>query len=130
MPAFSSVAEYLSALDPKPRKQLKSVIDVVRKNVPDATECISYGIPAFRRGKVFLYCAAFKQHIGVFPPVRGDARLKKALEPYANAKGNLAFPLEAPLPLPLIGKVAKALAKDYAAAPVTKAKSRGSTRSR
>jgi hypothetical protein len=63
------------------------------------------------------YLSALKRHIGLYPPVRDDARLRAALAPYANAKGNLSFPLDEPLPMVLIGRVAKALAKQYARAP-------------
>lgn len=113
-PAFASVPEYLSSLQPVQARTLKSVLAIVRKAAPEAELVISYGIPAFKAGRVFIYCAAFKQHIGIYPPVQGDATLMKALKPYANAKGNLAFPLDAPMPAALLGRVAKALAKQYA----------------
>ena len=83
----------------------------VRKAVPGATSVISYGIPALKKDRVFIYCAAFKTHIGIYPPVRGDGRLLAALKPYANAKGNLRFPLDDAMPLALIARIAKALAK-------------------
>jgi uncharacterized protein YdhG (YjbR/CyaY superfamily) len=113
-PTFSSVQEYLAALEPHQRRVLKTILALVKKTVPDALPGISYGIPAFRLGSVFLYCAAFKNHIGIFPPVKGDARLVTALKPYANAKGNLSFRLDEAMPMPLITRVAKALAKQYA----------------
>jgi uncharacterized protein YdhG (YjbR/CyaY superfamily) len=123
-PAFASVPDYLSSLEPAHSKALKSVLALVRKTVPKGEQVISYGIPAFRLGRVFIYCAAFKRHIGIYPPVRGDAKLAKDLKPYANAKGNLSFPLDAPMPMALIARVAKALAKQYAQpiAPKTKRK--------
>lgn len=113
-PAFSTVQEYLAALEPHQRRVLKSIFALVKKTVPEALPGISYGIPAFRLGSVFLYCAAFKDHIGIFPPVKGDARLVKALKPYANAKGNLRFPLDQSMPMPLLARVVKTLAKQYA----------------
>jgi uncharacterized protein YdhG (YjbR/CyaY superfamily) len=109
----ASVREYLAALEPEQWKAMKAVLTAVRKAVPDAQPVISYGIPALRLGRVFFYGAAFKRHIGIYPPVRSDARLMRAIKPYANAKGNLAFPLGEPLPLPLIVRVAKALARQY-----------------
>lgn len=111
---FASVPEYLSALTPVQAKPLKSILTLVRKSVPKTELVISYGIPAFRNGRVFMYCAAFKRHIGIYPPARGDARLARELKPYANAKGNLSFPLDEPMPMTLIARVAKALAKQYA----------------
>ena len=112
---FESVPDYLSSLEPAQSRALKAVLSRVRKTVPGGELVISYGIPAFKSGRVFMYCAAFKRHIGIYPPVKGDARLAKELKPYANAKGNLSFPLDAPMPLSLIERVARALAKQYAA---------------
>ena len=113
-PAFNSVQEYLAALAPEQSRVLKRILAVVRKSVPRSTTVISYGIPAFKQDRVFIYCAAFRRHIGIYPPVRGDARLQLALQPYANAKGNLSFPFAEPMPLSLIARVAKALARQSA----------------
>ncbi|MFN8548308.1 MAG: hypothetical protein U0527_10190 [Candidatus Eisenbacteria bacterium] len=62
-------------------------------------------MPAFKQHGVLIYFAAFKEHIGVFPPVSGDARLIKAVAPYAGPKGNLRFPLDEPIPLHLITRI-------------------------
>ena len=111
---FATVSDYLDALTPSQAKALRSVLTTVHKSAPSAESVISYGIPAFKKDRVFIYCAAFKKHIGIYPPVREDAKLRAVLRPYANAKGNLSFPLASPMPLSLIARVAKALAKQYA----------------
>jgi uncharacterized protein YdhG (YjbR/CyaY superfamily) len=116
----SSVAEYVADLPPQVARVVGKIRGLVKKNIPGCKETISYGIPAFSVERVFMYCAAFKSHIGIYPPVRDDARLMKKLKPYANAKGNLRFPLSSPLPYPLITRLAKALAKSYAAKPGNK----------
>lgn len=121
-PPPRSVTDYLSALTPVQSRALKHVLALVQKSVPRSTRALSYGIPAFRQERVFLYCAAFKRHIGLYPPVRDDARLRTAIAPYANAKGNLRFPLDEPLPMALIARVAKALAKQYARTPAAAVK--------
>jgi len=54
-----------------------------------------------------VYFAAFKRHIGLFPPVAGDARLARAIAPYAGEKGNLRFPLDQPIPYRLIERIVK-----------------------
>jgi uncharacterized protein YdhG (YjbR/CyaY superfamily) len=113
-PTFESVSDYLSSLDAAQSAALKRILALVQKTVPSSTRVISYGIPAFKQDRVFIYCAAFRRHIGTYPPVRGDARLVAGLKPYANAKGNLRFPLDEPMPMPLIARVAKTLAKQYA----------------
>lgn len=110
-----SVAKYVAGLPPESARVLGRIRTLVGRNVPGCTETISYGIPAFRLDRVFMYCAAFKSHVGIYPPVRGDARLMRALKPYANAKGNLRFALSAPMPYPLIARVAQALARSSAA---------------
>jgi uncharacterized protein YdhG (YjbR/CyaY superfamily) len=62
-------------------------------------------MPAFRLHGILVYFAAFKSHIGLYPPVSGDAKLEKALLPYAGPKGNLKFPLDRPIPDALIKRV-------------------------
>ena len=56
-------------------------------------------MPAFEQGRIIVYFAAFKTHIGMFPPVRGDSKLERALAPYDGPKGNLKFPLDRPIPV-------------------------------
>ena len=68
-------------------------------------------MPAFFQGGVLVYYAAFKAHIGMYPPVR-DPALQPALARYAGPKGNLKFPLGKPMPLALIAKVVKARLKE------------------
>ena len=119
--SFETVSDYMAALESVQSKVLKRVLSLVQKSIPDSVAVISYGIPAFKQERVFIYCAAFKRHIGVYPPVH-DARLRIALKPYANAKGNLSFSLEEPLPEALIAKVARALARQCAVATATQPK--------
>jgi len=117
MPAsrsFASVDEYIAAADPKARDILRTLRSTVSDAVPDADECISYQMPALRHKKVFFYFAAFKKHIGIYPPVH-DLTLAAELSRYRGPKGNLQFPLSEPMPYGLIARVAQALAKQYAA---------------
>lgn len=106
--------EHFALAGPEVRERLEKVQAVVERRVPDAERCIGYAMPAFRQRKVFFYFAAFRNHIGVYPPVKGPAALLMALAPYRGPKGNLIFPHKDPLPIELIGDVAAALAKQYA----------------
>jgi len=92
---------------------LVSIQTKVASLLPEASRCISYDMPAFKAKRVFFYFAAFKKHIGIYPPVTRDAALVSELGPYRNPKGNLSFPLSEPLPLELIGRVAVALHREY-----------------
>jgi uncharacterized protein YdhG (YjbR/CyaY superfamily) len=106
--------DHLAGVPAAARPLLQQVQAAVEAAVPGAERCIGYRMPAYRRGKVFIYFAAFKRHIGIYPPVTADAALVAELQPWRGPKGNLGFPLGQPLPLALIGRVAAALAAQYA----------------
>ena len=101
----ASIDEYIAASSPAVRPILKEIRRTISTAAPEAAELISYRMPAFRLHGILVYFAAFKNHIGLFPPVSGDARLEKALAPYAGPKGNLKFPLDRPIPYALIKRV-------------------------
>lgn len=111
-PASDPIADYIAAAAPEAQPVLRRIRAAVRAAVPDAEECISYRMPALRVRKVFFYFAAFKKHIGIYPPVKGSATLQKRLAPFRGPKGNLQFPLDRPMPYALIAQVAKTLARD------------------
>lgn len=103
----TAIDDYIADFEPRVRTLLNKVREAIRRAVPDAEEVISYRMPAFKRNGVLLYFAAFKDHIGLYPPVKGDAALMKAIRPYAGPKGNLKFPLDQSIPYGLITKIAK-----------------------
>lgn len=111
MPTSSAVPknidEYIASFTPDVQAILDRIRLTIRNAAPDAQETISYKIPAFTLNGTLVYFAAFKKHIGFYPPVRGDAKLEKALSPYAGDKGNLQFPLSQRIPYGLIEKIVK-----------------------
>ncbi len=111
---FISQEEYFESLSPEIRTLMLSIRQEVETLLPQANRCVGYQMPAFRGNKyIFFYFAAFKKHIGIYPPVTADAELIQALQPYRGQKGNLSFRLDQPLPLELIGRVAMALHSEY-----------------
>jgi uncharacterized protein YdhG (YjbR/CyaY superfamily) len=110
---FESHDEYFNAATAEARAALTRIQTVVETMIPDATRCISYNMPAYKIDRTFFYFAAFKKHIGVYPPVTDDKALAEELKSYRNEKGNLAFPLNLPIPYELIGRVARALSIQY-----------------
>jgi uncharacterized protein YdhG (YjbR/CyaY superfamily) len=102
-----SIAVYVAKRPAAVRPILQRIRAIVAAAAPDASETISYGIPAFRQNGILIYFAAFKNHVGIYPPVSGDARLERALARYRGPKGNLIFPLDEPMPYRLIERVAK-----------------------
>jgi uncharacterized protein YdhG (YjbR/CyaY superfamily) len=106
-----SIDEYIAAAPAGMQPILEKIRRTIRGAAPGAQEIISYRMPAVRVRGILVYFAAFKSHIGLFPPVSGDARLDKALAPYRGPKGNLKFPLDQPIPYALIRRVVLLRAK-------------------
>jgi uncharacterized protein YdhG (YjbR/CyaY superfamily) len=103
--AKTVIDAYIAAAPAAAQRPLRQIRDMVRRVAPEAVEIMSYRMPAFRQGRILINFAAFKAHIGVFPPVRGDAKLERALKPWMGPKGNLQLPLGEPLPLDLLERV-------------------------
>ena len=114
--SFTNIDEYIAAADPDVRDKLHSIRTAIALAMPGAVECISYQMPALRRERVFFYFAAFKKHIGIYPPVH-DANLEQELARYRGPNGNLQFPLAEPIPIDLVTRVAQSLAKQYCSRP-------------
>ena len=110
---FATHDAYIASCPEPVRPLLLAIQTAVESVVPQASRCISYQMPAYKAGRVFFYFAAFKKHIGIYPPVTDDAELIAELAPYRGVKGNLSFALSQPLPLELIGRVALALHRQY-----------------
>ena len=106
-----TIDEYIAASSPDARPILRQIRATIRKAVPEAQETISYRMPTFMLNGVVVHFGAFKEHIGLFPPVRGNAALTEAASRYAGEKGNLRFPLAKRMPLGLIARIAKHRAK-------------------
>src|SRR6185312_7130179 len=105
MPA--NIDEYIAAFSPEIQAILEKIRLTIGTAAPDAEEAISYRMPTFKQNGGLVHSAAFKNHIGLYPPIRGDASLEKAISPYAGEKGNLRFPLDRPIPYDLIERIVK-----------------------
>ena len=105
----TTVAAYLAEMPPATRKALRQLRTAIKAAAPGITERISYRIPAFAlAGRPLLYIAGFKAHVSVYPVTSGMlARDGKAIAPYRAGKGTLRFPLNAPIPVELVARLAK-----------------------
>lgn len=104
-PRPTTVDEYIAGFPPPVRKRLTAIRKAVRTAAPDAAEGISYGIPAYKQGRILVYFAAHTNHIGMYPAPRADAAFKKELAAYGGGKGTVQFPHDAPIPLDLIRRI-------------------------
>jgi len=104
---FDSIDSYLSGLEEPKRKTLQALRACILEIVPDATECISYGMPAFRlQGKVVAGFAAFKNHLSYLPHSgRVLDKLPSELANYSHSSGALRFASDEPLPKGLVQKL-------------------------
>jgi len=134
-PTFESVHEYIAAQPAGVQPALERVRSTIHKALPGAEEAISYGIPAFKlNGRVVIFFAGFKAHYSIYPSTRRlEAAFRQDLVPYeVNGKGTIRFPLNAPVPVRLIGKIAKFKAAEAAGVATASAQRRrsGSRRAR
>jgi uncharacterized protein YdhG (YjbR/CyaY superfamily) len=101
------IDSYIATFPKDVQVLLSKVRRTIRAAAPKATETISYRIPAYKQNGMLVYFAGFRNHVGLYPPVRGNAALEKAVAKYAGPKGNLRFPFDEPLPLALIGRIVR-----------------------
>lgn len=110
--AVKNVDEYLARVPEPARGTLNKMRAVIRSVVPDeATEIISYRIPAFRYKGVVVWYAAFSDHCSLFPTAAIIEEFKDELTGYSTSKGTIHFPTDKPLPTALIKKMVKARMK-------------------
>jgi uncharacterized protein YdhG (YjbR/CyaY superfamily) len=111
---FKSVDEYIASRPEAVQGILKRVRATIRKALPAADEVISYQIPAYKlSGRAVLYFAGWKEHYSLYP-VTAElvSAFKDDLAPYKLSKGTIRFPLSEPIPVRLIGRVAKFRAEE------------------
>jgi len=100
-----STTEYINAAPKEARKKLREMRACIRESAPGAKESLKWGMPAFSYRRILVTFAAFKHHIGFYPTPSAVKAFAKDLSKYVTAKGSIQFPMEKPLPLPLIRQI-------------------------
>jgi uncharacterized protein YdhG (YjbR/CyaY superfamily) len=103
----ANIDEYIAGFPPEVQAILEKIRTTIKKAAPPAEETIKYKMPAFTYKGNLVYFAAFKKHIGFFPPLAGNEKLKHELSVYEGPKGSLKFPLDKPIPYGLVSKIVK-----------------------
>jgi len=103
-----NVTDYIAAAPEDVQPKLKQIRAAIKQVAPNATEYISYGMPAFKYDKPFIGFAAMKHHIGLYPFTGSFvAAHEQELAGYAASKGAIQLPLNKPVPISLIKRIVK-----------------------
>ena len=100
-----SITEYIQAAPKEARKKLREMRASIRASAPEATESLKWGMTAFSYRRILVTFAAFQHHIGFYPTPSAVKAFAKDLAKFVTADASIQFPLEKPLPLPLIRKI-------------------------
>ncbi len=102
---YKTIDEYIKTYPTNIQSILEQMRQTIRKAAPEASEAISYQMPAFKLKGNLVYFAAFKNHIGFYPTSSGIEAFKQELSPYKTSKGVVQFPLDKPIPYDLVEKI-------------------------
>jgi uncharacterized protein YdhG (YjbR/CyaY superfamily) len=105
----TSVEDYLVQVPESAHNNFNKLRAAVRSAVPaEATEILSYRIPAFKHKRVLVWFAAFSNHCSLFPTASVIDAFKNELKSFTTSKGTIQFPIDKPLPTALVKKLVKA----------------------
>jgi uncharacterized protein YdhG (YjbR/CyaY superfamily) len=99
---YQNIDQYIADFNEEVGGILNQIRSCIKQAAPEAQEVISYNMPAFKQGKVLVYFAAFKNHIGFYALPSGNMAFKESLSKYKVGKGSIQFPLNQPMPFELI----------------------------
>lgn len=111
---FKTVDEYIATFPEEIQSILKQVRQAVFDAVPDAEEVISYQLPAYKKRGFILYFGGYAKHLSISAQPPTFEVFKRELQPYKVSKSAVQFPYDQPIPLELIGKIAKYRAEENA----------------
>jgi uncharacterized protein YdhG (YjbR/CyaY superfamily) len=104
-PRPKNITEYIKAAPKEAQKKLREMRACIRKSAPGAKESLKWGMPAFSYGRILVTFAAYQHHIGFYPTPSAVKAFAKDLSKFTTAGASIQFPLEKPLPLPLIREI-------------------------
>ncbi|MDN3585583.1 DUF1801 domain-containing protein [Pedobacter aquatilis] len=102
-----TIDEYIALFPAKTQEILQQVRETIQNAVPNATEVISYKMPAFKQNGILVYFAGYAKHIGFYPTGSGIEAFQHEFGDYKWSKGAVQFPINKPMPLDLITRITK-----------------------
>lgn len=100
-----TVDEYIEATPKEAQQKLREMRKCIRAAAPGAKENLKWGMPAYSDRRILVTFAAFKHHIGFYPTPSVVKAFAKELPKFVTSNASIQFPLNKPLPLPLIRKI-------------------------
>ena len=110
MEKSKNVDAYIAKAPTEARARLQAMRRIIKEVAPTAIESISYGMPAYDKGRV-VWFASMKGYVGLYlrPPIIENH--KKELAKYKTTKSAIHFPLDEKLPVALIKKLIRSRMK-------------------
>lgn len=103
----STVEEYISNIPAEKREGFLTLREIILKNAPAATECISYGMPAYKLNGMLIYIACHEKHYGIYPMAATIVKFVDELKGFTTSKGTIQIPIGAKIPKQLIAAIVK-----------------------
>lgn len=106
-PLFMTVDIYIQSIQSEEIKErLQKLRQLIVNAVPEASESIAYGLPAFKyKKKPLVYFGAFAHHIGLYATPTANESFHSELKGYKQGRGSIQFPNDKELPLDLIKEI-------------------------
>jgi len=99
----TTIDDYIQDADEPAKSRMVRIRQIINQLAPEASESISYHMPAFKTfGKPLVYFGCHDQHIGFYATPSAHAAFESELAPYKRGKGSVQFPFDQPLPEELI----------------------------
>lgn len=103
----TTVEEYISNIPDEKKAGFLTLREIILKNAPAATECISYGMPAYKLNGMLIYIACQQKHYGIYPMAATIVKFADELKDYTTSKGTIQIPHNAKIPKRLIASIVK-----------------------
>jgi uncharacterized protein YdhG (YjbR/CyaY superfamily) len=109
MSKAANTDEYLARVNEEHRAALGKLRKIIKSVAPQAEECISYGMPAFRLNGLLVGFSSTLKHCAFYPMGGGAVKeFQNELKDFDTSKGTIRFQPEKPLPVALVKKIVKA----------------------
>ena len=101
-----TIEDYIAAAPPQAQDRLREMLACLRKAAPKAEEALKWSNPALSYGTILFIFAAFKKHVSLYPTPSVIEAFRQELADYRTSSSTIQFPLDSPLPVKLIRRIA------------------------